>query len=203
MSNSEEAVVDSATTSGARSLAPGLLIAVPAMQDPFFARSVVLLIEHDDEGAFGVVLNRKAPVDLKSLLSGAGLDSAKIQGETPVWWGGPVQPESGMVLYRNEARLARYEPDHDVHEDLRCSWSMELLQDIAAGKGPATFSLFLGRAAWGPGQLESELETGAWIPADSDDSLLFTDEQAECWRMALLNIGAAPGNVAPGEPAQA
>ncbi len=185
------------------SLAPGVLIAVPGMQDPFFSRSVVLLVEHDHEGAFGVVLNRKAPVDLSTLLEGAGLDNSAFEEEQAVWWGGPVQPESGMVLYLDEPGLGEYLPSHKISPGLACSWSMELLQDISAGNGPSVFALFLGRSSWGPGQLESELETGAWLPADSEPSLLFTEEQLERWIRALKAIGAAPGNVVPGSPAQA
>ncbi len=185
------------------SLAPGVLIAVPGMEDPFFSRSVVLLVEHDDEGAFGVVLNRKAPVDLSTLLEGAGLENSAVEDEQAVWWGGPVQPESGMVLYIDEPQLGEYVPSHKVSPGLTASWSMELLQDIAAGKGPAVFALFLGRSSWGPGQLESELQTGAWLPADAEPSLLFTEEQLERWIRALKAIGAAPGTVVPGSPAQA
>lgn len=185
------------------SLAPGLLIAVPGMDDPFFAHSVVLLVEHDQEGAFGVILNRKAPVDLPTLLSGAGLESTAVKDERAVWWGGPVQPESGMVLYFDEPDLAAYEPCHQVSPGLSCSWSMELLQDISEGRGPSVYALFLGRSAWGPGQLESELETGAWLPADAEPSLLFTEDETERWVLALGAIGAAPGTVVPGTPAEA
>lgn len=184
-------------------LAPGLLIAVPGMVDPFFARAVVLLVEHDQEGAFGVILNRKAPVDLPTLLSGAGLTNASVTDERAVWWGGPVQPESGMVLYLDEPHLGEFAPSQEVSPGLTCSWSMELLQEIAEGRGPSVFALFLGRSAWGPGQLESELQTGAWLPADAESSLLFTDDQLECWLRALDAIGAAPATVVPGSPAEA
>lgn len=184
-------------------LAPGLLIAVPSMQDPFFTKSVVLLVEHDDQGAFGVVLNRKAPVDQETLLDGAGLTQRVKRASRPVWWGGPVRPESGMVLFRDEPELNNYEPSHQVLPGLNCSWSMDLLKDIAMGKGPDTYALFLGCAAWDAGQLEDELEQGAWLPADPDSTLLFTDHTSECWNLALKNIGAHPGTVVPGTPAKA
>ena len=185
------------------SMSAGLLIAVPQMRDPFFSKTVVLLVEHSEDGAYGVVLNRKAPVDFRTLLKGAGLPVENVPEDKPVWWGGPVHPESGMVLYENAEGLSMYEPGFQVGDRLRVSWSMELLSDIAHGRGPRVFALYLGRASWAPGQLDSEIAMGAWLPADSDSSLLFTDETTQRWIAALSSIGTDPGYVAPGAPAEA
>ena len=180
-----------------------MLIAAPNMRDPFFRMTVVLLVEHSKEGAYGVVLNRKAPIDFRTLLEGAGLPSAGVPEDKPVWWGGPVQPESGMVLYELSDDLNEYEPSFAVNERLRVSWSMELLQDIANGHGPDVYALYLGRASWGAGQLDNEIAMGAWLPTDADAELLFTCETSERWKDALSNIGVRPACVAPGGPAQA
>ena len=185
------------------SMSAGMLIAVPQMRDPFFSKTVVLLVEHNEDGAYGVVLNRKAPVDFRTLLEGAGLPIENVPEGKPVWWGGPVHPEAGMVLYEPHDALNDYEPAFGVGDHLRVSWSMELLQDIAHGKGPDVFALYLGRASWAPGQLDNEIAMGAWLPADPDDSLLFTDETSGRWRNALSTIGTDPGYVAPGAPAEA
>ncbi len=180
-----------------------MLVAVPTLSDPFFARTVILLVDSDDSGSSGVVLNRRAPVDLSTLLDGAGLSSPQDTRGAPVWWGGPVQPEAGMVLYLEEEQLPDYEPCVAIAPGLRASWSMELLQDISEGDGPTVYSLFLGRASWTGGQLEGELEEGSWLPVDLDRSLLFAHSGDESWDQALRNVGASPQAIAPGGAARA
>lgn len=187
----------------ADALAPGMLIATPTVRDPFFARTVILLVDHDEDGSFGVVLNRRADPSLGDLLDRLELPSPRSTQQAAVWWGGPVQPEAGMVLYLEEPELDRYEPSMPVAQGLRASWSMELLRDIAHGKGPTIYALYLGRAGWGPGQLEDELQQGAWLPADLERSLLFSDGDAELWRAALEKIGVEPAAIALGEAAEA
>jgi putative transcriptional regulator len=107
-----------------------------------------------------------------------------------------VQPQAGLVLYLIEPGMADYEPQSDVVPGLRVSSSMDLLRDIAKGKGPRTFALFLGRASWAPGQLEQELAQGVWLPTATDTALLFRDDAEGIWRQALESIGADPAIVA-------
>lgn len=192
-----------ATASTPLGLAPGMLIAVPSLVDPFFAKTVILLVDSDDDGSFGVVLNRLAPVDMGTLLDGAGLTAPVNLREDPVWWGGPVQPEAGMVLYLQEEHLPSYEPSVTIANGLRVSWSMELLQDISESRGPTVYSLFLGRASWSPGQLEGELERGSWLPVDLNRALLFARTGDESWNRALSHLGVNPQDIASGSPAQA
>ncbi len=186
-----------------QALAPGMLIAVPSLADPFFAKTVILLVDSDHDGSFGVVLNRLAPVDMGTLLDGAGLASPMNLREDPVWWGGPVQPEAGMVLYLEEDDLPEYEPSVTIATGLRVSWSMALLQDISESRGPSIYSLFLGRAAWSSGQLEGELEQGSWLPVDLNRALLFARTGDESWGRALDHLGVNPQDIASGSPAQA
>ncbi|MCO4764415.1 MAG: YqgE/AlgH family protein [Myxococcales bacterium] len=188
---------------GTSKLAPGMLIAVPSLVDPFFAKTVILLVDNDTEGSYGVVLNRLAPVDMGTLLGGAGLSAPVGLREDPVWWGGPVQPEAGMVLYLEEDDLPAYEPFLTIAPGLRVSWSMELLQDISSGAGPSIYSLFLGRASWSPGQLEGELQEGSWLPVDLDRGLLFGRTGDESWDKALQRLGVHPQDITSGSPAQA
>lgn len=170
-----------------RLVAPSLLIATPSLEDGFFAHSVVLLLEHNEEGTGGIVLNRPAPLDLDTLLQAAGLGKVP-SGPHPVWIGGPVTPQSGLVLYLDEGG-ERYEHDIEVLPGLRLSASMGLLRDVATGHGPRQFGLFLGRAGWGPGQLERELAAGAWLTGEPDLSLLFATDVDQSWRAALAAIG--------------
>lgn len=185
------------------SLKLSMLVAVPGLEDPFFSKTVILLVNNDSEGSSGVVLNKLAPMDLSTLLDESGLSWSEATKGAPVWWGGPVQPEGGMVLYRHHAGLPDYEPWEAISPTLRVSWSMQLLTDISNGKGPQTYSFFLGRASWMGGQLEAELAEGSWIPMDLDLSLLFPDTDEGSWDDAFRSVGAGPASIAPGGPAQA
>lgn len=174
-------------TAAAAEMAPSMLIAMPGMEDGFFSRSVILLVEHSSDGSGGVVLNRVAPLDLNALLKSTGLEDAPT-GPHPVWVGGPVSPQAGLVLYFDEGG-ERYDHDVEVMPGLRLSASMSLLRDVAAGKGPKKFGLYLGRAGWGPGQLEDELAKGAWLTTEPDLSLLFATDGDAAWRRALGAMG--------------
>jgi putative transcriptional regulator len=184
-------------------LVPGLLIATPTVRDPFFAETVILLIDHDSDGAYGVVLNRRADPKLADLLGRLELPAPGRTKAASVWWGGPVQPEAGMVLFLDEPGLQEYEPSLIVAQGLRVSWSMELLHDIAFERGPTVYAFYLGRAGWGQGQLEEELNGGAWIPADLNHALLFREEDDALWRDALAEIGAQPSAIPIGDAALA
>lgn len=198
---------DRAETIEVGSLAPGLLVAAPSMRDPLFGRSIILLIEHDDEGSFGLIVNREAPIDLDAVLDGAGVTAQVPMRGRPVYWGGPVQPEAGAVLYRADRPMSRYDPSSTIRAPLRISFSMSILQDVAAGDGPERFELFLGRAGWGPGQLERELAEGSWLPLDLDERLIFDETSGlggrERWEHALGRLGARPADIVGGAPAEA
>lgn len=168
-------------------LTPTMLIAAPALEDGFFAHSVILLVDRGEHGAGGMVLNRVAPVDLEALLIAGGLEH-QVAGPRPVWIGGPVAPQSGLVLYLDEGGK-RYEHDVEVMPGLRLSASMEVLRDVAQGKGPRVFGLFLGRAGWGPGQLEREIAEGSWLTCEPQLDLLFGTETDDVWRQALQSQG--------------
>ncbi len=168
-------------------LTPTMLIAAPALEDGFFAHSVILLMDRGEHGAGGMVLNRVAPVDLDVLLTAGGLEH-QPGAARPVWLGGPVAPQSGLVLYLDEGGK-RYEHDVEVMPGLRLSASMEVLRDVAQGKGPRVFGLFLGRAGWGPGQLEKEIAQGSWLTCEPKLDLLFGTETDDVWRQALRSLG--------------
>ena len=177
-----------------RGMAPVMLIAGPTLQDATFAQTVILLIESGPEGAYGMVINKPAPVNLATLLDGAGIERDATPDHA-VWLGGPVQPEAGVVLYLDEPDLETFEPHAEVLPGLHMSSSMNLLHAIAAGRGPHTFALYLGRASWGAGQLEAELTAGVWLPAEPDVSLLFDADSDSCWRRALTLLGTDPAHI--------
>jgi putative transcriptional regulator len=183
------------TLADQRTIAPGLLLAMPQLVDPNFARSVVLMVEHSHEHSFGLVVNR--PVDLKvaEVLSSTGL----VWGGDPktnVFGGGPVMQRSGWLLHSGSphARGAT-----QLAEDLFLSTSPEELRAIA--EHPPRHARFLmGYAGWGAGQLPGELAQGAWLTVDASARLVFETPHDDMWEAALRSIGIEPSTLvaAPG-----
>lgn len=181
-----------------------MLVAMPGMQDPFFAESVILLLDHTEQGAEGLVLNRPAPVSLSTVLQGAGVESPRPEtAEQHVRIGGPVEPHAGVVLYdltsegvvRPDTRDVLTSDAHEVVPGVLLSASMDALRAVSTDRDAGRFGLFLGRAAWGPGQLDQEIRDGSWLAADVDPSLLFQRGTGDVWRAALELLGAEPEQV--------
>ena len=174
------------------SLAPTLLLAMPQLQDPNFIKSVVLLCEHREEGAMGLVVNRctdtlaSAIVQLEPMPKG---DSA-----LPVWIGGPVDPARGWLL------LAENLGDGiEVSPGLYLSASRDLLRRVIQDRELANRCRFLvGYAGWGPRQLDSELAASAWLTVPVDKELMFETPGEEMWEVAIRRLGIEPHSLALG-----
>lgn len=173
------------------SLAAKLLIAMPAMSDPRFHRSVICLCAHSPGGAMGLIVNKPAPdVRFGELLEQLNLARGKGVGDIRVRYGGPVEHRRGFVLHSAEG------PPRPgslrIDDDLAMSASLEMLGQIAAGTGPARALFALGYAGWGPGQLDAELADNAWLVADPTPAILFDDQDATKWMRALGSLGVDP-----------
>ena len=132
------------------SLAGQLLIASPNIGDPRFAHAVILMVKHDKEGAFGIIINRPfAEKSIASLLEGPGEDVSGIEGTLRVFAGGPVQPELGFVVHSAEYRR---DDTIEVDEHVAMTASRQILRDIGHHRGPVKTLFALGYAGWGPGQ---------------------------------------------------
>jgi putative transcriptional regulator len=168
-------------------VAPGtLLLSVPQMLDPNFMHSVVLMIEHKPQGAFGLVLNQLADVDLLDLVEGHPiLDGIAF----PVFHGGPVGQDSLQFVHRLPEDLPGGVP---LGEGLYLGGDLDELV-AAMGCGVATpmdLRFFVGYSGWGEGQLEDELSGGSWVPAPPDSELVFDiDDRDVVWRRALRSLG--------------
>jgi putative transcriptional regulator len=180
-------------------LAPGLLLAAPALGDPNFDRTVVLLGQHDDDGAVGWILNGAPLLTGRELLREAGLLAAGADGPStpslalPVRVGGPVTPGSVWLLFERAGVPAGAEGRLDVTPIHSVTGAREVIEEIARGAGPRRFRLLLGYAGWGPGQLEREIRGGSWLPASIDADLLLTDEIDALWPTAYQRAaGASP-----------
>jgi putative transcriptional regulator len=174
-------------------LAPALLVAMPQLLDPNFHRAVVLLIEHDEGGTFGLVLNRATDLPLGQLCESLGIP---WRGgiERGVSWGGPVQPEHGWLLLGDAA------PDHlevePVMDGVRFSRSPDVLREVAKSP-PRRFRAFLGYAGWGPGQLREELIQGAWLVAPASPEFVFDAPLETLWEDVVRNLGIDPATLVP------
>ncbi len=160
------------------------LIAVPGLEDPNFSRSVVLICEHSKEGAFGLIINKILMNSFTPLLSSLDIKNSLL--DLPVYYGGPVKPEQGYVLYSPSDE--KYMSIR-VSEDLSVTASREILYDIAAGKGPGKFMFVLGFSGWSSGQLEEELMMDSWIVAPLDNRIIFEEPVSERWKLAAGSIG--------------
>jgi putative transcriptional regulator len=162
-----------------------LLIASEAIKDPRFFHSVILLIGHDRQGAFGITINRPlgehSPAEL---LGGAGKDQrdSAVEGKIRVFAGGPVQPQSGFVVHSAEYRRPDTRP---VGDALATTADKDVLRDIRRGVGPAKYLLALGYAGWGAGQLETEIARRDWFTAPADPHLVFDAERDAVWEKAM------------------
>ena len=168
-------------------LSGNLLVAVPVLQDPNFDHTVTYLCLHNEEGAFGLVINR--PLDgmvLGDLLSSLRLSAPEEVKSRSVYYGGPVQPESGFVLHKP---IGHWSSTLKVSGEIGVTTSKDILEAIAAGEGPEKFLVMLGYAGWGAGQLEREIVGGAWLVAPADEALLFDLPAEAKWRAAADRLG--------------
>jgi putative transcriptional regulator len=166
---------------------PALLVSMPQMQDPNFARAVVLLCDYDPDGAFGLVVNRPTEMPAGSMVR---LEPAVVGSNgLPLCIGGPVEPERGWIL------LAEPPPDSEyrtICDGLYLSTSPELLRRVLTETPPPRARVLAGYAGWGPGQLDAELAQSAWLIGALDLDLLFDVEPQVMWETAIRRMGADP-----------
>jgi putative transcriptional regulator len=164
-----------------------LLIALPAMADARFTRSVALICQHDGDGAMGIVVNRPSEYTLGEVLSQMGLDSRDECLRTQVVLaGGPMHPERGFVLHDGGDE---WNSSLRIAEGLTLTTSRDILESMARGEGPEHAIVALGCAGWDTGQLEHELTENSWLTAPADAELLFDLPLETRWQAAAGRIG--------------
>ena len=175
------------STDSAASLANQLLVALPALGDPTFARSVTLVCQHDADGAMGVMVNRASEYTLGEVLRQMGIEcDDKALRARPVLAGGPVHPERGFVLHDGDGAWDSTLP---LTGALSVTTSRDVLEAIARGDGPANAIVALGCAGWGAGQLEQELVENSWLTVPADAELLFTLPLPLRWQASAGRLG--------------
>ena len=180
------------SASAFQSLSNQFLIAMPELEDPNFSRTVTLICQHDENGAVGVIINRTVDsLSINDVLDQFSLpkpESGHI-GHQPIYVGGPVHNELGLVLHRG---LGDWQSTLKVGGQLGLTSSRDVLEAIAHSGGPDDCLLVLGYAGWGPGQLESEIAAGAWLSAPPSPEVVFGVEPAEMWNHVLRGLGVDP-----------
>lgn len=166
---------------------PALLLSMPQMQDPNFARTVVLLCEYRPEGAFGLVVNRPTEMRASEMVR---LHPPVAHGNSlPLFVGGPVQPDRGWILLPD----APADPEHRaILDGLYLSSSPDVLRQVLETVPSPRARVLAGYAGWGPGQLDEELAQSAWLIGDVELDLLFDIDPALMWETAIRRLGADP-----------
>ncbi len=164
-----------------------LLVALPSLLDPGFARSVSLICQHDGNGAMGVMINQPSDYTLGDVLSQMDIASDdEALCARPVLSGGPVHPERGFVIHDDPRD---WDSSLTVAEGLYLTTSRDILEALARGDGPANVLVTLGCAGWSPGQLEQELAENSWLTVPADAGLLFDTPLEQRWQLAASRIG--------------
>src|SRR5688572_9765005 len=163
------------------------LIAMPAMADPHFAKSLTLVCEHNDQGALGLVVNRPTEMNLQALLEQVSIDTpTETFKSVPVHFGGPVQIDRGFVLH---TPVGDWQSTLAVGSEIGLTTSRDILEAAARGEGPSQMLVTLGYAGWGPGQLEHELAQNAWLTVEARDAIIFDVPSEERLPAAMELLG--------------
>lgn len=164
-----------------------LLVAMPNMMDTRFAKSVIYVCAHNADGAMGLMVNKLADsITFPDLLEQLEIQQGAASESIRVHVGGPVEQGRGFVLHSSDYER---ESTLQVVEEVSLTATLDILQDIAAGRGPKRKILALGYAGWGPGQLDSEIQANGWLQVDSDSDLLFGPSLESKWEKAIAKIG--------------
>ena len=168
---------------------------MPQLLDPNFERSVVLLVHHDASGTFGVVLNRPTEIQAPNLCATLEIDWHGRPDEL-IDWGGPVQPQTGWVIFGDELAAVVGPEATEIAEGVFFAGSLDVLREVA--RHPVDrVRLLLGYAGWGPGQLEDEIAEGAWLSAPVSSQVVFDVEPAAMWEHAVRSLGIEPATLEP------
>jgi len=147
------------------------LIAMPNMVDPYFAKSLTYICEHNDQGALGVVVNRPIDLSLQALFERIDLKLEPHElRDIPVYFGGPVQTDRGFVLHKP---VGDWHSTLNVRDSLGLTTSKDILEAVGKGGGPAKMLVTLGYSGWAAGQLEHELGQNAWLTVEAGEQIIF------------------------------
>ena len=171
---------------------------MPQLVDPNFNRTVVLLCQHSDRGAFGLVVNRplitSGPVVVEVRAETGAAEPRTVrssEAELQMWVGGPVEPQRSWILVGDDEDVVE-EARVQIADGLYLSTSPDLLQRLMGPEPPARTRFIVGYSGWGPGQLDAEIQESAWLISDVDRELIFNTPADRLWEASIRRIGADP-----------
>jgi putative transcriptional regulator len=163
---------------------------MPQLGDPNFSKSVVLMLEHSENGSMGVVINKAGPINLGELGKTQGIEINPMRASEPIYIGGPVESERGFVLHDRED----IEEKHELLKGLYLSLTMQSLEPLLRDpNGHLRFCL--GYAGWGPKQLEHEMSEGSWIFTEVQPRTALSSPHNELWDTVVRSMGFDPGSL--------
>jgi putative transcriptional regulator len=167
------------------------LIAMPNMADPYFAKTLTYVCEHNDQGALGIVVNRPIDMTLQALFERLSLNLKNTGvADAPIYFGGPVQTDRGFVLHLPAGDWqATLKVKGSVQETIGLTTSKDILEAVGRGEGPAKMLVSLGYSGWSAGQLEHELAQNAWLTVEAKDAIIFDLPSEERLPAAMHLLG--------------
>lgn len=168
------------------------LIAMPALIDPYFAKSVTFICTHNQDGAMGIIINRPTDITYATLFEKINVELFNnMVADQPVLYGGPVQPERGFVLHMPDGE---WDSTITIADYTALTTSKDLLEAVAIGTGPEKMILTLGYAGWTPGQLEQEIAKNSWLSVKAKDQetlnkILYDTHNDEKLKATLALLG--------------
>jgi putative transcriptional regulator len=170
-----------------------LLVAMPAMPDPRFERSVIYVCAHSEDGAMGIVVNKPLEsLSFSELLEQLEIETAQVDERIRVHFGGPVEAARGFVLhsadYIHDATMM-------VDDEFALTATVDVLKALAEGDGPRDSLLALGYAGWAPGQLDEEIQNNGWLTVPADEEVIFRLQNDVKWQTAVARLGVDISNL--------
>jgi putative transcriptional regulator len=163
------------------------LIAMPGLMDENFNQAVTYICEHNENGTFGIIINRQSAVTLDEVMHQMKIpyhpDKAVV---TPIFNGGPVQANRGFILHRP---TGSWDSSLIINDSVALTTSRDILEAIAGNKGPQDTIIALGYAGWAPGQLEQEMAANAWLSCPAEQQIIFETPLEDRWQAAASLIG--------------
>lgn len=167
------------------------IIAMPGLLDENFDHTVTYICEHDENGSFGIIINRETDITVNEIISQMETeknDSRKQSTVKPqsVYLGGPVQQGRGFILHKP---LGNWSSTLRINDNMALTTSRDILEAIARNEGPKQSMIALGYAGWGAGQLEQELATNTWLSCPAEEQIIFNTPVSKRWQAAADLLG--------------
>lgn len=174
-------------TESATNLKNHFLLAMPGLNDPNFAQSVVYICEHSENGAMGLIINDPMDIPAKAIFDQLQLQYSDDNGDSPIFSGGPLQKDRGFILHENCSQT--WESTVAISDHVSLTASKDILSDIAVGNGPKNPLITLGYSSWGAGQLETELAQNSWLTIPANSAIMFNTDCENRAHAAASSIG--------------